>query len=138
VMKTYRVVVTREGDSWLADVPDVGGTHTWAKNLPALDRHVREAIALAEDLPEGAEEGLPLAYEYSIGDPELDKLTAELRVERERVQRAERELAERTAQAAALLSARGLPMRDAAALLRVSYQRIAQVAPSRKKPNPAA
>jgi predicted RNase H-like HicB family nuclease len=53
--RTYPVVVTREGDAWLADVPDLPGAHTWAKNLPGLDRSVREVIALVEDLPEGAE-----------------------------------------------------------------------------------
>lgn len=60
----YRVVVNREDGRWLADVPDVPGTHTWAKNLVGLDASVREAIALAEDLPEGAEPELELSYEY--------------------------------------------------------------------------
>jgi hypothetical protein len=64
-MSAYEVIVTREGDAWLADGPAVAGTHTWAKNLPGLDRNVREAIALAEDLPEGAEDGLDLAYQSS-------------------------------------------------------------------------
>lgn len=60
--KSYRVVVTRERDAWLADVPALAGAHTWAKNLPALDRNVREAIALAEDRPDGAEASLAIDY----------------------------------------------------------------------------
>jgi predicted RNase H-like HicB family nuclease len=127
--QTYRVVVTREDDAWLADVPDLPGTHTWAKNLPGLDRSVREAIALVENLPDGAEPGLSLAYSYDIGDPELNAVTAHLRAERERIQREERQLAEQTAAVAAQLTERSMSVRDAAALLAVSPQRISQVAP---------
>jgi predicted RNase H-like HicB family nuclease len=127
--QTYHVVVTREDDAWLADVPDLPGTHTWAKNLPGLDRSVREAIALAENLPDGAEPDLSLIYSYDIGDPELNAVTAHLRAERERIQREERQLAEQTAAVAAQLTERSMSVRDAAALLAVSPQRISQVAP---------
>ncbi len=131
--KTYRVVVTREGESWLADVPQVAGTHTWAKNLPSLDRSIREAIALAEDLPDGAEGGLALDYRYSTGHADWDAQAAELRAERERVSRAGRQLAERTADLAARLVGGGLSVRDVAALLGVSPQRVSQVAPRRSR-----
>jgi predicted RNA binding protein YcfA (HicA-like mRNA interferase family) len=127
--QTYHVVVTREDDAWLADVPDLPGTHTWAKNLPGLDRSVREAITLVENLPDGAEPGLSLVYSYDIGDPELNAVTAHLRAERERIQREERQLAEQTAAVAAQLTERSMSVRDAAALLAVSPQRISQVAP---------
>jgi hypothetical protein len=30
-----RTIRFREGQSWLADVPALAGTHTWARNLPA-------------------------------------------------------------------------------------------------------
>jgi predicted RNase H-like HicB family nuclease/predicted XRE-type DNA-binding protein len=130
--KTYRVVVTREGDAWLADEPDLEGTHTWAKNLPSLDRNIREAIALAEDLPESFDEGsLDLDYSYDMGDAELNAVTTELRAERERIQREERYLAERTATVAAQLTKRSLSVRDVARLLGVSPQRISQVAPKK-------
>ena len=126
---TYRVMVTREGDAWLADIPDLPGTHTWAKNLPGLDRSIREVIALVENLPNGAEPGLSLVYSYDIGDPELNAVTARLRAERARIQRAERQLAEQTAAVAAQLTQRSMSVRDTAVLLAVSPQRISQVAP---------
>ncbi|BCJ65119.1 type II toxin-antitoxin system HicB family antitoxin [Polymorphospora rubra] len=66
--RAYRVIVTREDDAWLADVPDLPGTQTFARNLPSLDANVREAIALTEDLPEGAEVDLAISYEYRTGD----------------------------------------------------------------------
>lgn len=137
---TYRVIVTREDDAWLADVPDVAGTHTWARNLPRLDHDVREAIALAEDLPEGAEAGLELVYEYRTGDADMDKAATELRAERVRVDEAERRLADRTAAAAVALVRKGMSVRDAAVLLKVSPQRISQVASRtvRRRKAPAA
>ena len=46
----YRVVVTREDGSWLADVPGLEGAHTYARSLPALDRAVREVVVLAAGL----------------------------------------------------------------------------------------
>lgn len=133
-MSTYEVIVTREGDAWLADVPAVAGTHTWAKNLPGLDSSVREAIALAEDLPRGAESALELVYDYRTGDPTLDATTAAVRADRSELSAAERFLAERTARLAdELVHGRGMSVRDAAALLRVSPQRISQIAPSRAR-----
>jgi len=63
-MSTYRVVVTGDGDGWLAKVPDLDGCLTWADDRADLDRNIREAIAVVEDLPEGAETGLAIAYEY--------------------------------------------------------------------------
>lgn len=30
------VVITREGDDWIADVPSVPGAHTFARSLPGL------------------------------------------------------------------------------------------------------
>jgi hypothetical protein len=128
------VRVTREDGAWQADVPGLRGTHTWARNLPALDRSVREVIALVKDLPEGAESALQLDYEYNIGDPALTALTAKLRAERERIQREERDLARETAAAASRLVAdASLSVRDAATLLAVSPQRISQVAPRERR-----
>ena len=43
------------------------GEHTFERDLPALDRRVREAIVLTGDLPDGSEVHLTLAYEYRIG-----------------------------------------------------------------------
>jgi hypothetical protein len=129
--KTYRVVVTRERGNWLADVPELEGSQTWAKNLPALDTAVREVIVLGDDLPDGAEADVRIEYEYNIGNPELDALTADLRARRVRIAQEEQELAKRTAEVALrLVQGESLPVRDAAALLAVSPQRISQVAPS--------
>src|SRR6202453_723144 len=75
----YHVVVTRDGDGWMADVPALPGTHTWAKTLRALDRNVREVIGMVEDLPRSAEGVRDLDMEYRAGAPVLDERAARLR-----------------------------------------------------------
>ena len=59
---SYRVVVTREHDRWLADVPDLQGAHTYARSLPGLDQAVREVVVLAADLPDAAMPDIELDY----------------------------------------------------------------------------
>jgi hypothetical protein len=130
--KTYRVVITHENSAWLADVPDLAGTHTFARNIPSLQKAVRELIALVEDLPDGAEDDLDVDYEYRIGIPEVEAETRQLRADRERIRREENELARRTDAAAKTLVERyKFSVRDAAALTGVSKQRISQLAPTK-------
>jgi hypothetical protein len=122
----YRVVVTKEGDDWLADVQDLAGAHTFARNLESLDRFVREVIVLAADLPDDAMPGLDLEWEYSTGDEALDGLLAHLRAERRQMD-ALRALVEReTEEFARRVSAR-FSVRDSAALLGVSRARAQQL-----------
>jgi predicted RNase H-like HicB family nuclease len=126
---TYRVVVTREGPAWLAEVPELPGTHTWAKNLPALDAAVREVIALALDLPEGpeAEAALDLAYEYHVGDPKLDDEAAGLRHAREELRREQERLAAASDRLVRELIKKRLPVRDVGLLTGMSPQRVSQI-----------
>jgi DNA-binding NarL/FixJ family response regulator len=124
---SYRVVVTREDSHWLADVPELEGAHTYARSLPTLDRAVREVIVLAADLPDQAMPELVIDYDYHTGDPELDTTAMDVR----RLRRQADELAAaatvQTEQAAVRLVARGLSVRDVAALLGISPQRVSQL-----------
>jgi len=125
---TYRVIVTREKDAWLADVPQLEGSSTYARSLPALDKAVREVIVLGADLPDEAMDELALDYVYRTGDPRVDELAA--RVRRERAQIAAVE--EHTAQAARELSP-AYSLRDAGMLLGISYQRVSQLVDPRER-----
>lgn len=128
VERVYRVVVTREDDHWLADVPGLEGAHTFARTLPALDQAVREVVVLAADRPDEDMPALELAFEYHTGDEVLDALAAEVRALRERAEVAKRAAAERTHDAAVkLVNDFGLSVRDAAAILGISPQRVSQL-----------
>jgi hypothetical protein len=124
---SYRVVVTREDDQWLADVPGLQGAHTYARSLPSLDQAVREVVVLAADLPDQAMPDLILDYDYHTGDPDLDATAFEVRRLRRQADELTATAAARTGKAAAELAARGLSVRDVAALLGISPQRVSQL-----------
>jgi DNA-directed RNA polymerase specialized sigma24 family protein len=126
-VNTYHVVVTREGVNWLADVPAVPGAHTWARNLVALDGAVREAIALADDLPDDAEAGLDLVWDYRTGDAAVDAASATLRAERTRVAAAENAVAAQTRTLVSRLVGQGYSVRDTARLAGIAPQRVSQL-----------
>ena len=94
----YHVLVTRDGDGCMADVPALPGTHTWAKTLRALDRNVREVIGMVEDLPRSAEAALDLEMDYHTGDPVLDERADGLRARRREQERAAAEIASDTSE----------------------------------------
>jgi len=115
--QAYEVVVTREHGRWLADVPGLQGARTYARSLPALDQAVREVIVLAADLPDAAMPGLRLDFLYHTGDPELDSTALEVRRLRRQADELAAAAAARTGEVAVQLVARGLSVRDVAALL---------------------
>ena len=123
----YGVLVTREDGHWLADVPELAGAHTYARSLPALDQAVREVIVLAADLPDEAMPGLVLDYRYDTGDPDLDATALEVRRLRRQADELAAAVTVRTGEVAAQLVARGLSVRDVAALLGISPQRVSQL-----------
>ena len=123
----FRVVVTREDGQWLADVPELHGAHTYARSLPSLDQAVREVVVLAADLPDEAMPELVLDYDYHTGDPELDATALEVRRLRRQADDLTAAATARTGHAAVQLVARGLSVRDVAALLGVSPQRVSQL-----------
>jgi hypothetical protein len=125
--RSYRVVVTREDGHWLADVPELQGAHTYARNLPTLDQSVREVIVLAADRPDEDMPELVIDYDYHTGDSELDSTAAEVRHLRQQVDDLAATATARTGQAAAKLVASGLSVRDTATLLGISPQRVSQL-----------
>jgi hypothetical protein len=117
----HHVVATRDGDGWIADVPALLGTHTWAKTLRALDRNVREVIGMVEDLPRSAEAALDLEMDYRTGDAGLDERAGRLRARRHEQERAAAEIASDTSELLRRFAAQ-LSVGDAAVLLGVSKE----------------
>ncbi|WP_146183390.1 hypothetical protein [Corynebacterium liangguodongii] len=58
----YTVEVNREDDVWHATVLELEGVHMFAETYCALEGHVREVIALAQDLPAGEESAFELNW----------------------------------------------------------------------------
>lgn len=110
---TYRVVVWREEDAWLADLPDVQGAHTYSPTtLGMLDTYCREVTVLAAELPDDAETGLEFAWELHLSDEDLVDAIAQQRG----VPRTE-------------VIARGWSLADVAALLNAPPDRVVLVPP---------
>jgi hypothetical protein len=121
------VSVTRESAGWVAcwsDEPDGPRTQVRGRNLPGLDRAVRQTVAGdARVAPE-----VDITYEYHLGHARLDVATAQVRQSRAELAVAEATLAGRTlAIARELVSGEGMSYRDAATLLGVAHQWIAKL-----------
>jgi hypothetical protein len=134
-MTIYQVQVTREGDQWLADVPELEGTQTYASNLTSLERYVREIIVLGADLPDEAIGELDLSWSYDVGDPLIDQANR-LRAERADLAAKEKVLEQETRELAVQLT-RNYSVRDTGPLLGISHQRVSQLTPEdHRKRNP--
>lgn len=119
----YRVVVTRENRNWLADVPQLSGAHTFARDLETLDRYVREVVVLAADLADDDAPGLTLVWEYHTGDDAVDEQLRDLREARRSLDSARDQLEQRT-QAVIRDQADRFTVPDFAALLGLSRARV--------------
>ena len=126
----YKVVIERDGSgSWIARVPSVKGCHSYGRTLEQARESVREALHLWVDDAERAE------LFYDIRLPQ----TVTARIESFHKLRREHDHIQRETQASLLVAARaltkeaGLSLRDAADLLDLSHQRVAQVLESKRR-----
>jgi hypothetical protein len=111
---TYRVVVTREDDAWLGDVPGMQGAHTFSPTtLAMLDTYMRE-VTIDDDLPDEAMADLEFAWVLEMSDDDLvDALAQDRGVPRTEI------------------VARGWSLTDLAAILKVPVERVTHVPPPR-------
>ncbi len=123
--KIYRVIVTREGDDWLADVPELDGASTFASTLRRLREYVREVIILGDDLADDAE--VQTEVEYRIDDPAVQQ-AAELHQRRDRLDREADELRHQTAESIKALLVEGYSVRDTAEIVGITPGRVSQLA----------
>lgn len=121
---TYTVEVTREGDAWIADVVNLPGAHTYAKNIPALRDAVVEVIRLVADL--GEDEALDVSYDYRGVEP-LAFETAKLGTRRVSVEQEQKALLTESAVKVAQMTEAGYSVRDIAGLLRMTPGRVSQI-----------
>jgi len=120
---TYTVTVWREPDGgWSASADDVDGAFTDGRSLAEVDRNIRESIAVALDLPRGAEERMDIDMDVQVGS-DVDDLVRETQEARRAAERA----AELTSTAVEALRRVGLSVRDVARILGITSGRVTQL-----------
>ena len=123
-VKTYTARLEREKDGrWTVELEEEPRVHTWGKTVDQALTRMREAAALWFNTDE---DQIDL-----IAVPVLPKTTGRTveaaRAARDQARDADRLAIEQTRKAAAALTGRGISMRDAAAILGISHQRVHQL-----------
>jgi predicted RNase H-like HicB family nuclease len=127
-MKTTTYLVTLEQDEagwWVGSLPAVPGCHTQGRSVHTVLRRLHEAIAAA-----GEDSGDLLIGKVHLRVAkrgELAKLCKQVQARRRRAEQAEVEYQEAQRLAASRLT-KTMSVRDAAALLGLSHQRVQQLA----------
>lgn len=122
---TYTVEVTREDDAWIAQVVDLPGAHTFARNLTQLDAAVVEVIELVADLPEdGPRPEIKYAY---VGVPEVVVAAARIGERRQDLEQQQQLLLMDALLSAQQLADAGYSVRDISGVLQMSPGRVSQI-----------
>jgi glycine cleavage system aminomethyltransferase T len=122
-MTTYTASITRGGRWWMIHVPEVDGL-TQARHLADAERMARELVAVS--LGVGVDD-VTIATRVVVEGEDVGAAVDEVRQIREAVEQLQALAAQRSAELARRLNARGVPLRDVAAALGVSYQRAHQL-----------
>lgn len=120
----YEVEVSSEDDAWIADVVNLPGAHTYARNLTALDAAVREVIRLVDDLDEDV--SVEVDYRYLNVD-DLAREAADTGDRREALETEQRRLGLESLIHVAKLTEAGYSVRDISGLLKMSPGRVSQL-----------
>ena len=126
----FVVEITRESQSWLAEVPTVPGAATFAGNLIALELAVREVLSLLLDIED--ESVFKFEFEFSnVGEEML--AAVELGKRREELEREQKEIMTASARFIKELSKEGYSVRDLSGILHMSPGRVSQIAKETEK-----
>ncbi len=133
-MRTYTARLEREPDGrWSVELEEEPRVHSWGKTVEQALSRVREAAALWFQ----TEEDHILLVPHPVLPKTAEQTVERARRAREQAKNADRLALEQTRRAAAALTKRGISMRDAAAILGISHQRVYQLltadAPPRRK-----
>ncbi len=126
-MTIYEVTARRSGKWWALEVPALPGVFSQCKRLDQTEQMARDAIATVTDLPADSFD----VVVTPIVDGSLGEAVRGAIVARDAAGAA-REAATASIRAAVTQAAdEGLPLRDAAALVGISYQYAAKVTTAR-------
>lgn len=119
--------VTRSGDWWAIEVPEVPGVFTQAKRLDKVAAVVADAVSLMEGVDA---QSVEVAIAPQLRTEVRRDVEKALRLKRAAAVAAD-EASTQLRSATAEVLAEGLSVRDAAVLLELSPQRISQLSPQR-------
>ena len=122
---SYTAIITREGNMWLADIPDLPGAHAYARTLNRLREGLADAIVLAADLHDEAQ--IDVRFEPGDKTDRLLTRALELAEQRRQLRRTEASVMSETSILAKALIKAGWSVRDAAGALDVTPGRISQL-----------
>jgi len=133
-VKTYTARLEQEKDGrWSVELEEEPRVHTWGKTIGQALTRMREAAALWFQTDEASIELVP----RPVLPAAADRTVEQARKAREQARNADRLAIDQTRKAAIALTNRGISMRDAAAILGISHQRVHQLltpeTPSRRK-----
>ena len=118
-------IAHRSGDCWAVEVPEVDGAFTQAKRLDQIPAMVSDAVSLLEDVPA---EQVEVTVVPDIGDPELLATAEHARAQVAAARAVQAAAATASRDVVKKLRDRGLPVRDVAVILKMSAQRVSQIA----------
>lgn len=121
---TYTARLERERDGrWSVELEEEPRVHTWGKTVDQALARMREAAALWFQTDENAIELIP----HPVLPKTAGRTVEQARQAREEAKNADRLAIEQTRKAVIALTDRGISMRDAAAILGISHQRVHQL-----------
>ena len=128
---TYTARLDHESDGrWSVELAEEPRVHTWGKTIDQALIRMREAAALWFQTDEAS---IKLTA-HPVLPTTTGRAVEQARKARDRARTADRLAIEQTRKAAVALTSRGISMRDAAAILGISHQRVHQLLTSEITP----
>ncbi|MGH9157227.1 MAG: type II toxin-antitoxin system HicB family antitoxin [Acidimicrobiales bacterium] len=123
-MKTYTARLEQEKDGrWSVELEEEPRVHTWGKTIDQALTRMLEAAAMWFETDEASINLVPKPILTKTAMRTID----EARQARDQARNADRVALEKMQRAAAELARKGISMRDAAAILGISHQRVHQL-----------
>jgi len=121
----YTVEARRSGGWWALSVPDLPGVHSQVRRLEQADKMIRDAIALAFDV---SPDEINVYGPIPIVNPEVDELLKTTRASRQQLAELRLRVDTLSRKLAHEMADEGIPVRDIAKTLDVSFQHAAKLA----------
>ncbi len=121
----YTIEARRSGGWWALTVPELRGIHSQVRRLENAQAAITDAIALAFDVTASA---VRVLRPIPVVNPALDELLQSTRDHRQQLNRLRSRVDTLTKKTAHDMASEGIPVRDIATALDVSFQHAAKLA----------